>query len=164
MNGKIMNSTRPTLALNCDSEPIDLFVQEMQEGLDSSDADLFNKRFAADVLWEVHLAPSPRAASRSTPSTHACLPRCRLRKGASRYVVEHARFVAEHVAIAYVRRDNSPRRRSGTGETRLVRRAGAVRPRTARRKLVLASALRARLSQRDWGCAAHWRALGIPSS
>jgi uncharacterized protein (TIGR02246 family) len=100
----MQSSTRPTLALNRDREPIDVFVQELQDAIDSSDADLFNKRFAADVLWgspfgavvdgyeQIHAIHTRMFAS--VPAS----------KGASRYVVEHARFVAEDVAIAYVRR------------------------------------------------------------
>lgn len=98
------SGTRPTVALSCDPEPIDVFVHELQEAIDSSNADLFNERFAADVLWgspfgavvegyeQIHAIHTRMFAS-VAPS-----------KGASRYVVEHARFVAEDVAIAYVRR------------------------------------------------------------
>lgn len=104
MDRKIMSSTRPTLALNCDREPIDVFVQELQEAIDSSDADLFNQRFAADVLWGSPFG----AVADGYEQIHAIHTRMFASvppsKGASRYVVEHARFVAEDVAIAYVRR------------------------------------------------------------
>ena len=97
-------STRPALAQSHDREPIDAFVRELQEAIDTGDADLFNRRFAADVLWgspfgavvdgyeQIHAIHTRMFAS-VPPS-----------RGASRYVVEHARFVAEGVAVAYVRR------------------------------------------------------------
>jgi uncharacterized protein (TIGR02246 family) len=108
----MQSSDRPTLALDCDREPVDAFVRELQQAIDASDADLFNQRFAADVLWgspfgavvdgyeQIHAIHARMFAS-VPPS-----------KGASRYVVEHARFVAEDVAVAYVRRQATTPRTS----------------------------------------------------
>ncbi len=83
----------------------------MQAAIDASDADLFNRDFAQDVLWgspfgaivggydEIHAIHAIHsemfAAARSRQTrTH----------GRSRYEVEHARRVADGVAVAYVRR------------------------------------------------------------
>jgi uncharacterized protein (TIGR02246 family) len=95
---------RPTLSLNLSPEPVHAFVKQLQEAIDTGNADLFNLNFAEDVLWgspfgavavgyeQIH-AIHARMFSSVTPV-----------KGASRYEVEHVRFPAETVAIAYVRR------------------------------------------------------------
>jgi len=95
---------RPTLAIDADRAPVDDFVRALQQAIDRADAGRFNAQFAADVLWgspfaavvdgydAIHAIHARMFAA--TPAT----------PGASRYVVEHARFPAPDVAIAYVRR------------------------------------------------------------
>lgn len=95
---------RPALAVESDRTPVDEFVRGLQEAIDRADADLFNRQFAGDVLWgspfgavvdgydAIHAIHARMFASFS-PSP-----------GASRYVVEHARFPTPDVALAYVRR------------------------------------------------------------
>jgi uncharacterized protein (TIGR02246 family) len=95
---------RPTLHLDRDRGPVDAFVRELQEAIDTGDADRFNARFAQDVLWgspfgavaagyeQIH-AIHARMFSAVAPSP-----------GASCYTVEHVRFPVSDVAIAYVRR------------------------------------------------------------
>ena len=99
-----MESKRPNIAQSYDTAPIEKFIAEWQEAIDTGSADLFNKQFAADVLWgspfaaiasgyeQIH-AIHEKMFSSVTPS-----------KGAAKYTAEHIRFVSEDVAIAYVRR------------------------------------------------------------
>ena len=95
---------RPTLSLNLSPEPVNAFVQQLQDAIDTGNAKLFNLNFAEDVLWgspfgavavgyeQIHMIHS-RMFSSVVP-----VP------GASRYEVEHVRFPTEKVAIVYVRR------------------------------------------------------------
>jgi uncharacterized protein (TIGR02246 family) len=98
------NDERPVLEIVCDGAPIDEFVRQLQEAIDTGDADLFNGRFASDVLWGSPFA----AVVDGYDAIHAIHVRMfgsiTPTPGASRYVVEHARFPAPDVAIAYVRR------------------------------------------------------------
>jgi hypothetical protein len=82
----VQESQRPTLSLDRESDPVDAFVKELQSAIDTGNASHFNRHFAQDVLWG-----SPFGAVVPV-------------KGAARYVVEHARFPAEDIAVAYVRR------------------------------------------------------------
>jgi uncharacterized protein (TIGR02246 family) len=95
---------RPALAVESDRLPVDEFVQELQQAIDTADADLFNRHFAADVLWGSPFG----AVVDGYDAIHAIHARMfapiRATPGASRYIVEHARFPAPDVAIAYVRR------------------------------------------------------------
>lgn len=100
----MLERQRPTLHLDRDREPVDAFVRELQEAIDTGDAGLFNARFAQDVLWG-----SPFGAVASgydqIHAIHACMfSAVTPSPGASRYTVEHVRFPASDVAIAYVRR------------------------------------------------------------
>src|SRR5262245_21100744 len=98
------NPERPALAVECDRGPVDEFVRELQQAIDQADADLFNRRFAADVLWGSPFG----AVADGYDAIHAVHARMfasvPAAPGASRYLVEHARFPAPDVAIAYVRR------------------------------------------------------------
>jgi uncharacterized protein (TIGR02246 family) len=88
---------------------VEEFVAGLQAAIDASDADIFNRAFAGDVLWgspfgaiasgydEIHSIHSQMlAASKARPD--------QAQGGGSRYEIEHARLVADDVAIAYVRR------------------------------------------------------------
>ena len=97
-------SQRPILSLDCDNEPVTSFVEELQNAIDTGDASKFNRHFAQDVLWG-----SPFGAiAVGYDQIHAIhlqmFASVVAVKGAARYVVEHARFPADDVAIAYVRR------------------------------------------------------------
>lgn len=102
---------RPVVALRGGTEAVEEFVGGLQAAIDASDADVFNRRFALDVLWgspfgaivsgydEIHSIHSKMFASVSAPQARG-------EGGGSRYQIEHARLVAEGVAIAYVRRSS----------------------------------------------------------
>ncbi|HZA79653.1 MAG TPA: hypothetical protein VE623_25020 [Acidimicrobiales bacterium] len=99
---------RPVLALEDPAEAVDEFVGGLQAAIDALDANLFNRAFARDVLWgspfgaiaggydEIHAIHSEMFAAANARQTRT--------HGGSRYEIEHARRVAEDVAIAYVRR------------------------------------------------------------
>src|SRR5262245_7248093 len=95
---------RPSLGVSCDRAPVDDFVRELQDAIDRADASLFNRHFARDVLWG---SPFGAVVDGYDPlhAIHermfAGLPAV---PGASRYEVEHVRFLSEEVAIVYVRR------------------------------------------------------------
>jgi uncharacterized protein (TIGR02246 family) len=97
------------LTLKDDPKAVEDFVVGLQAAIDVWDANGFNRHFADDVLWgspfgavvsgydEIHVIHSRMFAA----------ARERQRRGEggdSRYEIEHARLVAEGVAIAYVRR------------------------------------------------------------
>ena len=96
--------TRPSLGLDLSPEPVESFVRGLQEAIDTGDAGRFNLQFAQDVLWgspfgavavgydQIHAIHS-RMFAPVVPSP-----------GGSRYIVEHVRFPARQVAVAYVRR------------------------------------------------------------
>lgn len=98
------HSQRPVLSLPLSSSPIVEFVQRLQQAIDGGDADLFNSQFAEDVLWGSPFG----AVAEGYPQIHAIHERMFASvvpvKGASRYHVEHVRFVSAEVAVAYVRR------------------------------------------------------------
>ncbi|WP_236519020.1 YybH family protein [Sandaracinus amylolyticus] len=104
---------RPTLAASDERTAVDEFVHELQQAIDHADADLFNRSFAADVLWGSPFG----AVVDGYDAIHAIHARMFASvapvAGASRYVVEHARLPTPDVAIAYVRRITSVR---ATGE------------------------------------------------
>jgi uncharacterized protein (TIGR02246 family) len=100
---------RPTLTMENEPENVDEFVAGLQAAIDTGDADGFDRRFGDDVLWgspfgavvsgydEIHAIHSRMFAA-------ANQRQARGQRGGSRYEIEHARLVAEDVAIAYVRR------------------------------------------------------------
>jgi uncharacterized protein (TIGR02246 family) len=107
--GSWLMADRPTVALKSAAKTVEEFVAGLQAAVDAWDADGFNSHFADDVLWgspfgaivsgydEIHAIHSRMFAG----------ARERQRRdegGGSRYEVEHARLIAEDVAIAYVRR------------------------------------------------------------
>jgi uncharacterized protein (TIGR02246 family) len=102
---------RPALALERDPQPVEDFVAGLQAAIDAGDGDLFNRHFAADVLWgspfglvvsgydQIHSIHSQMFAAAKTRQRHD-------EDGGSRYEIEHARRIADDVAIAYVRRSS----------------------------------------------------------
>jgi len=95
---------RPTLSLDLSAEPVNAFIRQLQEAIDTGDAELFNLHFAEDVLWG-----SPFGAiAIGYEQIHAIHTRMfssvTAVAGASRYEVEQVRFPVENVAVAYVRR------------------------------------------------------------
>lgn len=130
---------RPILASGDGTAGVEEFVHGLQVAVDASDADLFNEHFAGDVLWgspfgavvdgyddihAIHTAMFGQARAQQAESPG----------GGSRYEVEHARRVADDVAVAYVRRvslaergDDEPGRADAFDEVALfvlVRRDG----------------------------------------
>jgi uncharacterized protein (TIGR02246 family) len=95
---------RPSLSLDRDSDPVTSFIEEMQNAIDTGDATRFNRYFAQDVLWGSPFG----AVAVGYDQIHAIHLRMFASvvpvKGAARYDVEHVRFPAEDIAIAYVRR------------------------------------------------------------
>jgi uncharacterized protein (TIGR02246 family) len=95
---------RPSLGVDRARAPVDEFVHQLQQAIDQGDASLFNRRFARDVLWG---SPFGAVVDGYEP-IHAIHERMFAARpaapGASRYEVEHVRFLSDRVAIAYVRR------------------------------------------------------------
>ncbi|MET0389401.1 MAG: SgcJ/EcaC family oxidoreductase [Polyangiales bacterium] len=95
---------RGQVGIEGDERVVDAFVQELQRAIDTADPVLFNRSFAVDVLWGspfgavVEGYDQLHAIHARMFGEHASQP------GASRYTVEHVRFVAEGVVLAYVRR------------------------------------------------------------
>ena len=95
---------RPSLGVARDRAPVDEFVRELQQAIDQGNASHFNRRFAQDVLWGspfgavVDGYDSIHAIHERMFAAHPAVP------GASRYEVEHVRFLSDHVAVVYVRR------------------------------------------------------------
>jgi uncharacterized protein (TIGR02246 family) len=99
----------PMLTLEDDPKAVEEFVAGLQAAIDVWDATGFNRHFADDVLWgspfgavvsgyaEIHAIHSQMFAAASERQRRG-------EGGGSRYEIEHARLVAEGVAIAYVRR------------------------------------------------------------
>ncbi len=97
-------ANQPKVSLPGDIAPIQAFLAEWQEAIDTGNADLFNKRFAGDVLWG-----SPFGAIASGyGQIHAIHERMFSLvvpvKGAAKFELEQTMFLSEKVAIAYVRR------------------------------------------------------------
>jgi uncharacterized protein (TIGR02246 family) len=100
---------RPTVTRKDDAKAVEAFVAGLQAAVDARDANGFNSHFADDVLWgspfgaivsgydEIHAIHSRMFAGASERQP-------RNEDGGSRYEIEHARLLAEDVAIAYVRR------------------------------------------------------------
>lgn len=114
------NEQRPTLAISQDPAPVESFVRGLQRALETLDAEQFNQQFAADVLWGSPFGAVADGYDVIHPIHRAMFERHRPADGAtpgpvSRYSIEHVRFVADTVAIAYVRRTNP----SVTGDPRL---------------------------------------------
>lgn len=94
---------RPVLAMACGAGVVEEFVAELQRAIDGLDADLFNRNFAHDVLWgspfgavvsgydEIHSIHSQMFAAARAEGANA---------DGSRYEIEHARLLAQDVAIA----------------------------------------------------------------
>ena len=100
----VQESQRPTLSLDRESDSVDAFVKELQNAMDTGNASHFNRHFAQDVLWGSPFG----AVAVGFDQIHAIHSRMFASvvpvKGAARYIVEHARFPTDDVAIAYVRR------------------------------------------------------------
>lgn len=100
---------RPIISINLPPDPVNAFIRQLQEAIDTGNADLFNLNFAEDVLWG-----SPFGAiAIGYEQIHAIHARMFSSvtsvPGASRYEVEQVRFPVESVAIAYVRRVSASR-------------------------------------------------------
>jgi ketosteroid isomerase-like protein len=106
---KVEMTERPLATRGSGAEAVEEFVGGLQTAIDASDADVFNRRFTRDVLWgspfgavvagydEIHSIHSKMFGA-------ARARQARGEGGGSRYEIEHARLVADDVAIAYVRR------------------------------------------------------------
>ena len=97
-------SLRPVLSVPLSSAPIVDFVQQLQQAIDVGDADLFNARFAEDVLWGSPFGAVADGYAQIHPIHERMFSSIVPVKGASEYHVEHVRFVSDAVAVAYVRR------------------------------------------------------------
>ena len=98
---------RPIISIKCSPEPVNAFVRQLQEAIDTGSAELFNLNFAEDVLWGRPFG----AVAEGYEQIHAIHDRMFSSvapvRGAARYSIEHVRFVSEEVAFAYVRRVNA---------------------------------------------------------
>jgi uncharacterized protein (TIGR02246 family) len=108
---------RPVLAREDGPQAVEEFVAGLQAALDVRDPELFNGSFAADVLWG---SPFGLVVS-GYDEIHAIHTRmfaaAKARRAAgeddrSRYEIEHARRIADDVAVAYVRRHSLASRRT----------------------------------------------------
>jgi uncharacterized protein (TIGR02246 family) len=97
---------RPVVALSGDPGPLLALVDELQAGADALDAVRFNAPCAADVLWG-----SPFGAIvegyEALHAIHTKMFAAASRERHSHYEVEHVRFLADDVAVAYVRRTST---------------------------------------------------------
>lgn len=105
-----MTSLRPALSGNPEwvraaRDAVDDFVAELQAGIDSGDAALYNAHFSDDVMWG-----SPYGATVNGYDTLHAIHREMFDKGvavtgpSSRYETVHVAAPAPDVAIAHVRR------------------------------------------------------------
>lgn len=99
-----MTTPRPTLSQPYDTAPIEKFLAEWQEAIDTGSADLFNKQFAADVLWGSPFAAIASGYEQIHAIHEKMFSSVKPAKGAAKYTAEHIRFLSETTAIAYVRR------------------------------------------------------------
>ncbi len=97
---------RPILALNLSPEPVNAFVQQLQDAIDTGNAKLFNLNFAEDVLWGSPFGAVAKGYEQIHTIHQRMFSSVSAVRGASRYELEHVRFVTEEVAFAYVRRVN----------------------------------------------------------
>jgi uncharacterized protein (TIGR02246 family) len=98
---------RPTLDPGGDAAAraraaVEAFVAELQEGLYDTDAEIYNRHFAADVIWGGPFGAT-LAGYEPLHAIHARFHRER-RLGPSRYEVVQVLVPAERVAVAHVRR------------------------------------------------------------
>ncbi|APR87122.1 hypothetical protein A7982_12471 [Minicystis rosea] len=97
-------SSRPSAGIAHDDEPVRDFVRVLQDAIDTASAARFNERFAEDVLWGSPFG----AVVAGYEAIHAIHEKMfdglAGSPGASRYTIEHVRFLSEDVALAYVRR------------------------------------------------------------
>jgi uncharacterized protein (TIGR02246 family) len=105
-----MTAPRPALSNNPDlvraaRDAVDEFVAELQAGIDSGDAGLYNAHFSDDVMWG-----SPYGATVNGYGTLHPIHRQMFESGvavtgpSSRYETVHVAAPAPDVAIAHVRR------------------------------------------------------------
>lgn len=104
---------RPTLSHTYDTLPVEHFIAELQEAIDTGDAELFNKHFAADILWGSPFAAIASGYEQIHAIHKKMFASVTAVKGAAKYEAEHIRFVSENVAFAYVRRTASNANASG---------------------------------------------------
>lgn len=95
---------RPDLTIERDPDAVTEFVQGLQAAIDAGDAVQFNDAFAGDVLWGSPFGMVVDGYD-DLHAIHSSMFRPPADGDAgSRYEIEHARLVAEDVAVAYVRR------------------------------------------------------------
>lgn len=79
------------------------FVQELQVGIDEHDADVYNRHFAADVMWGSPFGETVRGYE-ELHAIHVRLNRQATGGPSSRYEIDQVLVPAPDVAIAHVRR------------------------------------------------------------
>jgi len=95
---------RPNITQPYDTSPIENFIAELQEAIDTGDVDLFNKRFSRDILWGSPFAAIASGYEQIHAIHKQMFASVKPVKGAIKYETEHIRFISENVAIAYVRK------------------------------------------------------------
>lgn len=98
------SDNRPTVYKAGDIGPIENFITELQKAIDEGDANLFNKRFASDIIWGSPFAAIASGYEQIHGIHTKMFSSVVAVKGAAKFELEHARFLTEDVAIAYVRR------------------------------------------------------------
>jgi uncharacterized protein (TIGR02246 family) len=99
---------RPKVFESYDLKGMDTFVHELQEAIDAGDATLFNKRFSKDVFWGSPFAAVISGYDQIHAIHEKMFSAVKAGENKSTYKIEHRGFLAENVAIAYVRRTTSP--------------------------------------------------------
>lgn len=95
---------RPKISKSYDPSEIEDFISELQDAIDTGDVELFNKRFARDILWGSPFAAIASGYEQIYSIHKQMFASVTPVKGGAKYEVEHIRFVSERVAIAYIRR------------------------------------------------------------
>lgn len=95
---------RPKISKSYDPSEIEDFISELQDAIDTGDVELFNKRFAKDILWGSPFAAIASGYEQIHSIHKQMFTSVTPVKGSAKYEVEHIRFVSERVAIAYIRR------------------------------------------------------------
>lgn len=96
--------TRPNISQTYDTSPIENFIAELQHAIDTGDVNLFNKRFATDILWGSPFAAIASGYEQIHGIHKKMFASVTAVKGAAKYEIEYIRFLSENAAIAYVRR------------------------------------------------------------
>lgn len=102
-----VESPRPALSTDHDhrsaTDAVTAFVAELQTGIDQHDADVYNRHFAADVLWGSPFGATIQGYEHLHP-IHERLQRQAVGGPSSRYEIDRVVPVSDDVVVAHVAR------------------------------------------------------------